>query len=95
MMQERWLQQMMQKWVSEAEQLAIVALRYPQSAYVGLVSCLQANWIGSHLEEVKVALRIKFFPALLGGQETISDKLHLSVAQGRKQCGLAICTPVM
>ena len=102
-MQERWLQPMVQKWVGGVERLAKVALRYPQSAYAGLVNCLQAEWqylcrvepgVGPHLEPVEAALRTKFIPALLGGQESISDELRLLIAQGVKQGGLAIRDPV-
>eukprot|EP00804_Cyclotella_cryptica_P022493 CCRYP_020698-RB/>CCRYP_020698-RB protein AED:0.28 eAED:0.28 QI:0/-1/0/1/-1/1/1/0/237 len=102
-MQERWLQPMVQKWVSGVERLAKVAMRYPQSAYAGLVNCLQAEWqylcrvepgVGPHLEPVEEALRTQFIPALFGGQDPISNELRLLIAQGVKQGGLAIRNPV-
>eukprot|EP00804_Cyclotella_cryptica_P017895 CCRYP_001275-RA/>CCRYP_001275-RA protein AED:0.09 eAED:0.08 QI:0/-1/0/1/-1/1/1/0/754 len=102
-MQGRWLQPMVQKWVSGVERLAKVAMRYPQSAYAGLVNCLQAEWqylcriepgVGPHLEPVEEALRTQFIPALFGGQDPISNELRLLIAQGVKQGGLAIRNPV-
>eukprot|EP00804_Cyclotella_cryptica_P002229 CCRYP_020436-RA/>CCRYP_020436-RA protein AED:0.38 eAED:0.38 QI:0/-1/0/1/-1/0/1/0/119 len=102
-MQGRWLQPMVQKWVSGVERLAKVAMRYPQSAYAGLVNCLQAEWqylcrvepgVGPHLEPVEEALRTQFIPALFGGQDPISNELSLFIAQGVKQGGLAIQNPV-
>jgi hypothetical protein len=48
----------------------------------------------SYLEPIEAALWTQFIPALLGGQEHISDELRLLVAQGVKQGGLALCNPV-
>eukprot|EP00804_Cyclotella_cryptica_P023588 CCRYP_011928-RA/>CCRYP_011928-RA protein AED:0.21 eAED:0.21 QI:0/-1/0/1/-1/0/1/0/178 len=102
-MRGRWLQPMVHKWVSGVELLAQVAIRYPQSAYAGLVNCIQAEWqylccvepgVGLHLEPVEAALRTRFISALLGGKEPISDEHCLLVAQGVKQGGLAIHNPV-
>jgi hypothetical protein len=41
-MLERWLDPMVKKWVTGIETLARIAVRFPQTAYVGLVSSLQA-----------------------------------------------------
>ncbi len=41
-MLERWLDPMVKKWVAEIETLARIAVRFPQTAYAGLVSSLQA-----------------------------------------------------
>eukprot|EP00804_Cyclotella_cryptica_P022225 CCRYP_020341-RA/>CCRYP_020341-RA protein AED:0.41 eAED:0.41 QI:0/0/0/0.66/0/0/3/0/301 len=69
-------------------------MRYPQSAYAGLVNCLQAEWqylcqvepgVGPHLEPVEEALRTQFIPALFGGQDPISNELRLLIAQGVEQ----------
>ena len=43
-MLERWLDPMVKKWVTGIETLARIAVRFPQTAYVGLVSSLQAEW---------------------------------------------------
>ena len=62
---------MVQRWVNGVEKLAKVARRYPQTAYVGLVNCLQAEWqylcrvepgVGAHLTPVEDALRDIFIP---------------------------------
>ena len=102
-MNRRWLEPMVQKWVEGVDKLAKVARRYPQSAYAGLVNCLQAEWqylcrvepgVGQHLAPVEAALREKFIPALLGTDDPINDEFHLLLAQGVKQGGLAIRDPV-
>jgi hypothetical protein len=43
-MLERWLNPMVKKWVTAIEILARIAVRFPQTAYAGLVSSLQAEW---------------------------------------------------
>ncbi len=102
-MHERWLVPMVQKWVASIEKLARVAGRYPQSAYAGLVNCLQAEWqylcrvepdVGHHLAPLEDALTSKFIPALLGVDTPITDEFRLLLAQGVKQGGLAIRNPV-
>eukprot|EP00804_Cyclotella_cryptica_P030400 CCRYP_008488-RD/>CCRYP_008488-RD protein AED:0.23 eAED:0.23 QI:0/-1/0/1/-1/1/1/0/262 len=91
-MQGQWLQPMVQKWVSGVERLAKVAMRYPQSAYAGLVNCLQAEWqylcrvepgVGPHLEPVEEALRTQFIPALFGGQDPISNEPSAHCSRGQ------------
>jgi hypothetical protein len=74
-MLERWLDPMVKKWVTGIETLARIAVRFPQTAYAGLVSSLQAEWhqyichvvhsAGQYLEPVELALCEKFIPALL------------------------------
>ncbi len=43
-MLERWLDPMVKKWVTGNETLARIAVRFPQTAYAGLVSSLQSKW---------------------------------------------------
>ncbi len=43
-MLERWLDPMVKKWVAGIKTLARIAVRFPQTAYAGLVSSLQAKW---------------------------------------------------
>ncbi len=40
----RWLDPKVKKWVARVEILACIASRFPQTAYVGLASSLQAKW---------------------------------------------------
>ena len=64
-MLERWLNPMVKKWVTGIETLARIAVRFPQTAYMGLVSSLQAKWqyicciepgAGQYLEPVESTL---------------------------------------
>ncbi len=41
---EHWLDPMVKEWVAGIETLVRIAVRFPQTAYVGLVSSLQAKW---------------------------------------------------
>jgi hypothetical protein len=43
-MLERWMDPKVKKWVAGIEILARIASRFPQTAYAGLVSSLQAKW---------------------------------------------------
>ena len=99
-----WIEPQVKTWVQGVESLAKVALRYPQSAYTGLVWSLQAEWqyfcrvcprAREFLGPVEAALREKFLPALLGRPgEAITDDARRLYAQGAKQGGLAIRNPV-
>ncbi len=64
-MLEHWLDPMVKKWVTGIETLARIAVRFPQTAYAGLVSSLQAEWqyicrvvpgAGQYLKPVELAL---------------------------------------
>jgi hypothetical protein len=43
-MLERWLDPMVKKWAAGIETLAHIEVRFPQTAYAGLVSSLKAKW---------------------------------------------------
>ncbi len=43
-MLEHWLDPKVKKWVAGVEILARIASRFPQTAYAGLASSLQAKW---------------------------------------------------
>jgi hypothetical protein len=64
-MLEHWLDPKVKKWVTGIETLARLAVRFPQTAYAGLVSSLQAKWqyicrivlgAGQYLEPVELGL---------------------------------------
>jgi hypothetical protein len=104
-MRERWITPKVEEWVAGIGKLAEVGRRYPQSAYVGLVHCLQAEWqyvcrvepeMGPYLAPVENALRNVFIPALLDLKrgDTINDGFRLLLARGIKSGGLAIRNPV-
>ncbi len=86
-MLERWLDPMVKKWVAGIEALACIAVRFPQTAYMGLVSSLQAKWqyiccdvpgTGQYLELVESALCKKIIPALLQVSEPVDDVFFAS-----------------
>ena len=73
---KRWLGEMVAKWALAVETLALVAVKYPQTAYAGFTFCLQNEW--QYLQRVvadtgplffdplEKAIQSKFIPALLG-----------------------------
>ncbi|KAL3795565.1 hypothetical protein ACHAWO_009861 [Cyclotella atomus] len=97
-----WLEEKVKVWAEGVKTLARIALRYPQTAYAGLVLCLQNEWqyvqrtcpsIGFTFAPIEVALREEFIPALLG-VESISGEDRELYAHGVKRGGLAIRNPV-
>jgi hypothetical protein len=73
-MLEHWLDPKVKKWVAGVENLARIASRFPQMAYAGLASSLQAKWqyicrvvLGAehYLGPIKTAICEKFISALL------------------------------
>ena len=99
---DRWLAPLVEKWVLGVKRLSAVALRFPHSAYAGLVSCLSAEWhyasravpdIGPLLAPIEEALRTHFLPAILGRTDPIDDDLRRLLSLGVKQGGLAIRNP--
>jgi hypothetical protein len=98
-MLELWLDPMVEKWVAGIETLARIAVRFPQTAYAGLVSSLQAEWqyicyvvpgAGRYLEPVESALYEKFIPALLQVSEPVDDVCPQLLSHGVKMGGVAI-----
>ncbi|KAL7474429.1 hypothetical protein ACHAW6_000403, partial [Cyclotella cf. meneghiniana] len=77
-----WLRPMINAWVHGINSLASVAIRFPHSAYAGLVSCLMAEWqyicriipdIEPLLEPIEDTLCTKFLPATLAGGVAIQN----------------------
>lgn len=97
-----WLEEKVKVWADGVKTLAKLAIRYPQTAYAGLVLCLQNEWqyvqrtcpsIGFTFAPIETALREEFIPALLG-VESISGEDRELFAHGVKRGGLAIRNPV-
>ncbi|KAL7477130.1 hypothetical protein ACHAW6_002961 [Cyclotella cf. meneghiniana] len=95
---------MIQKWVTGIKWLASIAIRFPHSAYPGLVSCLSTEWqyicwtvpdAGPHLMPMEQALHRKFLPAITGFTNPINDKLRTLLGNGVKTGGLAIRDPTL
>ncbi len=103
-MLEHWMDPKVKKWVAGIEILACIALRFPQTAYAGLVSSLQAKWQylccvvpGAErlLGPIKSAICKKFIPALLQVSEPVDEALCQLLSHGVKSGGIAICNPVV
>jgi hypothetical protein len=102
-MLERWLDPKVKKWVAEVEILARIALRFPQTAYAGLASSLQAEWQyicrivpgeEHYLGPIETAICEKFIPALLQVSNPVNDTFCQLLLQGVKFGGLALRNPV-
>ncbi len=102
-MLEHWLDPMVKKWLTGIETLARIAVRFPQTAYAGLVSSLQAKrqyicrvgpGAGQYLELVELALCEKFIAALLQVSEPVDDVFCQLLSHGVKMGGIAIKNPV-
>ena len=100
--QAEWVEGKVDGWVYGVRQLTRVARQYPQSAYAGLRSSLQAEWMylqrtTPHLrdafERLESVIATEFIPALLGG--TVGEALDLrsQLALPIKMGGLAIPDP--
>jgi hypothetical protein len=69
------LRDMVAKWTAAVETLALVAEKFPQTAYAGFTFCLQNEWqylqcmvadMGSFFALLETAIWGKLIPALLG-----------------------------
>jgi hypothetical protein len=102
-MLERWLNPMVTKRVTGIKTLARIAVRFPQTAYAGLVLSLHAKGqyicrvvpgAGQYLEPVELALCEKFIPALLQVSEPVDDVFCQLLSHGVKMGKIAIKNPV-
>jgi hypothetical protein len=102
-MLECWMDPKVKKWVAGIGILAHIALRFPQTAYVGLVSSLQSKWQylcrvipGSEqfLGLIESTICEKFIPALLQVSEPVDEALRQLLSHGVKSGGIAIRNPV-
>ena len=73
-MRNRWIEPMVEEWVAGIEVLSKIARKFPQSAYHGFATLLQAEWqylcrcvpgVGRHLSPVEEAIKTLLIPALL------------------------------
>ena len=79
---EAWIKPQVEAWAHGVRVLAKISQRHPQSAYSGLGMLLQLEWqylqrtvpgVGTLMGPIEGALREKFFPALLGGEDINTD----------------------
>ena len=101
---DEWLAPQIQDWIFGIEKLALVARRFPQTAYAGLTKSLQNEW--TYLQRVvpgadaamaplEDAITRTFLPALF--QEQPEDRLHelrVQISLAVKAAGLGIHHPV-
>ncbi|KAL7461468.1 hypothetical protein ACHAXS_001898, partial [Conticribra weissflogii] len=99
-----WLAPKIQEWVDGVKTLAAVATRFPQTAYAGMASSLQAEWqyvcrvvpgIAQALAPVEAAIRSDFLPALFGGTTpmSIDDDFRRLLGHSVKMGGIGIRDP--
>ena len=103
---EEWLGDIVAKWTAAAvETLAVIAMKHPHTANAGFASSLQNQWqylqrvaaknTGPYFVPLKVAIRTKFIPALVGVQSwEVDGGYHELLTHSIKQGGLAIHNPV-
>jgi hypothetical protein len=99
---EQWLEPKVRQWVEGVEILAHIASRFPQTAYAGLVTSLQAKWqyichvvlgVEHYLGTIKSAICEKFIPALLQVSNPVDNTFCQLLSQGVKMGGLALRNP--
>ena len=95
---------MVAQWVDAVGVIAKIVGKYPQSAYHGFTTSLQAEWqylrrctpsVGPHLTPLEDAIRMKLIPALLQQPPGwASDDLRALLSHGVKFGGMNIHNPV-
>jgi hypothetical protein len=101
--QDIWIQEKVAKWADAVEELASVAVDYPQSAYTALQKSLQQEWqpvqrvvkdIGDAFTDVDRAISQIFLPALFGDDFDEDDyRLRLG-GLPVKHAGMALPDPI-
>ena len=90
--------------VADIGVLAKIASKYPQSAYHGFATSLQAEWqylcrttpgVGAHMGPVEDAIRNVMIPAILQLKPSeVTDDLRTLLSHGVKQGGINFRNPV-
>ena len=101
---EQWLQPQLDAWAGGVRRLAMVAERYPHTAYSGLAHSLQGEWqylqrmvagVGEKFAPIEEAISDTFFPALAGGADGELTEQHQRLRRiGAKEGGLGIRSPL-
>ena len=99
---DEWLKNLISKWASAVQELALVASSYPQTAYAGLQKSLQQEWqylqrvsegVADHFSPIEKAISNNFLPALFG-EPRLEDTYRRPLATlPVKHAGLAIPDP--
>ena len=99
---EVWLCPKIDLWVAAIHSLALIARRYPQTAYAGLVISLQAEWqylcravpdVEQYLTLIEEELHSTFLPALFGSK--VDQEFRQLLANSVKQGRLGVRDPVV
>jgi hypothetical protein len=95
---------MVAKWAAAVETLALVTVKYLQTAYAGSTFCLQNEWqylqrvvadTGPFFDPLEKAIQSKFIPALLGLRaDEITGKYRELLMHSVTKGGLALRNPV-
>jgi hypothetical protein len=101
---DQWLGDMVAKWTAAVKTQALVAEKFPQTAYAGFTFCLQNEWqylqcvavdMGSFFAPLETAIRRKFIPTLLGiGSWEIDGDYRELLMHSIKKGGLTLWNPV-
>jgi hypothetical protein len=94
-----------EEWVHGVKVLSRIAVQYPQAAYHGFATSLQAEWqymsravpgLETHLQPIEDAIQGKFIPALMGCtvEEAARIDFRTLLTHGVKQGGLNLRNPV-
>ena len=98
----RWIDEQIEDWRHGVERLAMVAKRFPQTAFAGLTKSLQSEWqylqrvvpgLSEAFGPIEAALRDSFLPALFNADEATVAKFRPLWALPTKQGGLGIPDP--
>ena len=100
---ERWLQPQIDDWVYGVKRLAMVARRYPQTAYAGLVKSLQCEWqfvqrvtrdAAQLFTPIEEAIKSHFLPALIGQEGAVDGDLRALLCLSTRRAGIGVYDPV-
>ena len=94
---------MVEEWVPGIKVLSRIARKYPQSAYHGFATSLQAEWqylcrcvpgVGRHLAPVEAAIKTLLIPALLEMPvDHVKAELCTLLSRGVKAGGMNLRNP--
>ncbi len=99
---EDWIKPKIQEWVRGIEELALVARRFPQTAFAGLAKSFQQEWAflqrvvpasGPLFQEVETAINQTFLPSLFSDDCQLPDNFRETSTRPVRHAGLGIPDP--
>ena len=100
--QASWVEDKASSWAEAVGELAVVAKRFPQTAYAGLQKSLQQEWqfvqrvtpgIGAAFAAIEASIRDRFLPALFGEEKAADPTVRTLSSLPVKAAGLALPDP--